>query len=180
MIQNKKKKQHNGFSNFISKVISPYTTDLVESLKRNVEKQCKRTISSSLQYFQYFQTKHNPIFRKRYRTRQQMSSMGVRRNFSRGGGNVAKLCCPFQFADDANRRSQNALPLLHHKKRVPCYDSSHKNAFVGSSQARESEICFQRGANQSRISRPPYPNCGARCHKGPKFTAVATEGLLWA
>jgi len=97
-----------------------------------------------------------------------------------GGGNVAKVCCPFQLADDANRRSQNALPLLHHKERVPCYDSSHKNAFVGSSQARESEICFQRGANQSRISRPPYPNCGARCHKGPKFTAVATEGLLWA
>jgi len=43
MIQNKKKKQHNGFSEFISKVILPYTTDLGESLKRIMEKHCKRT-----------------------------------------------------------------------------------------------------------------------------------------
>ena len=43
MIQNKKKKQHNGFSEFISKGILPYTTDLGESLKRIMEKHRKRT-----------------------------------------------------------------------------------------------------------------------------------------
>jgi len=44
MIQNKKKKQHNGFSEVISKVILPYTTDLGESSKRILEKHRKRTI----------------------------------------------------------------------------------------------------------------------------------------
>jgi len=49
MIQNKKKKQHNGFSEFISKVILPCTTDLGESSKRILEKHRKRTICSNLQ-----------------------------------------------------------------------------------------------------------------------------------
>jgi len=44
MIQNKKNKQHNGFSEFISKVILPCTTDLGESLKRILEKHRKRTV----------------------------------------------------------------------------------------------------------------------------------------
>jgi len=33
MIQNKKNKQHNGFSEFISKVILPHTINLGETLK---------------------------------------------------------------------------------------------------------------------------------------------------
>ena len=38
--------------------------------------------------------------------------------------------CPFQAADDtnANRRSHNALPLLHHKENDPRYCNSPKNA----------------------------------------------------
>jgi len=44
MIQNKKKTKHNGFSEFISKGILPYTIDLGESLKRIMEKHNKRTI----------------------------------------------------------------------------------------------------------------------------------------
>jgi len=38
--------------------------------------------------------------------------------------------CPFQAADNtnANRRSHNALPLLHHKENDPRYCNSSKNA----------------------------------------------------
>ena len=70
MIQNKKKKQHNGFSEVISEVLLPYTTDLGKSLKRIMEKTQQ---TNYLQIYRTFKTKHNPIFRKRYRTRQQMS-----------------------------------------------------------------------------------------------------------
>jgi len=44
MIQNKKKKQHIRFSEFIAKIILPCTTDLWESLKQIMEKRRKRTI----------------------------------------------------------------------------------------------------------------------------------------
>jgi len=44
MIQNKKKKQNNGFSVLISKVILPCTAGSGESLKRILEKHRKRTI----------------------------------------------------------------------------------------------------------------------------------------
>jgi len=43
-----KKKQHNGFPEYISKVILPYTSDLGESLKRILEKH-RNEISSNLQ-----------------------------------------------------------------------------------------------------------------------------------
>ena len=51
-IQHKKKKPHNEFFEFISKVILPYTTDLGESLNRFLEKHRNPNI------------KHNPIFKK--------------------------------------------------------------------------------------------------------------------
>jgi len=47
MTQNKKKKQHDGFSEFLSEVIVPCTTDLGEFLKRILEKHRKRTIFKS-------------------------------------------------------------------------------------------------------------------------------------
>jgi len=53
--------------------------------------------------------------------------MGVRKNFSTGNRHFG---CPFQAADDtnANRRSHNALSLLHHKENDPRYGNSPKNA----------------------------------------------------
>ena len=55
--------------------------------------------------------------------------MGVRKNFSTGRQS-RHFGCPSQAADDtnANRRSHNALPLLHHKENDPRYCNSPKNA----------------------------------------------------
>jgi len=89
---------------------------------------------------------------------------------------------------NANGRSQNALPFLHHKEKAQCYRRSHKNAFIGSNrQAWESEGFFPEGANQGRISRPPYPQLGgallqgskiqSRCHGGA-FVGLALQTKL--
>jgi len=55
--------------------------------------------------------------------------MGDRKNFSTGRQS-RHFGCPFQAADDtnANRRSHNPLPLLHHKQNGPRYGNSPKNA----------------------------------------------------
>jgi len=46
------------------------------------------------------------------------------------GRQIRHFGCPFQAADDtnANRRSLNALPLLHHKENDPRYCNSPNNA----------------------------------------------------
>ena len=56
MIQNEKKEQHNGFSEFISKVILPCTTDLGESLKQIMEKHHKRNIFKPTVYLNQAQS----------------------------------------------------------------------------------------------------------------------------
>ena len=93
------------------------------------------------------------------------------------GGQCQHFVYPFQLADDAMQ--MHIHKMLHHKEKAPCYGGSHKNTFVGSSsQEWEWEGFFPEGANQSRISRPPSPSRGSRCHRGPKFSPVATGAFV--
>jgi len=39
---------------------------------------------------------------------------------------------------------------------------------------------FQRGPTRAVSAALHTPNWGERCYRGPKFSPVATEGLLWA
>ena len=59
-------------------------------------------------------------------------SMGVRRNFSRGG-QCQHFANPCQVADDAMQMYVHETPFftrLNHKENAPCYDNSHKNELV--------------------------------------------------
>jgi len=106
--------------------------------------------------------------------------MGVRRNFSRGG-QPRHFVCPFQLADDAMQMDvhRTLRPLLHHQEKAPSYGSSHKMRSLAAIARHGTRKDFSRkGPNQNRISRPPYPKWGERCHRGPKFNHVTTEGLL--
>ena len=55
-----------------------------------------------------------------------LATTGVRRNFSRGA--TSTFCLSFSgcWRRNANRRSQDALPFLHHKENAPCYGRSPK------------------------------------------------------
>jgi len=49
----------------------------------------------------------------------QVRSMGVHRNFSRGGTSTFCSSFPCCWRCNANACSQNALPFLHHNEYVP-------------------------------------------------------------
>ena len=57
---------------------------------------------------------------------------GLPQNFYQGA--TSTFCLSFSgcWRYNANERSQNALPILHHNENVPCYANRHKNTLLGS------------------------------------------------
>jgi len=58
--------------------------------------------------------------------RKAKSVMDVRRNFSGGGKSTFRLSFSGCWPCNANGRSQNALPIQHHKENAPCYGNNPK------------------------------------------------------
>jgi len=62
---------------------------------------------------------------------------------------------------NANGRSQNALPFLHHMKRPHVTAAvTKKRSLAAIARHGSRKDFFQRGANQGHISCHPYPNWG--------------------
>jgi len=99
----------------------------------------------------------------------QVRSTGVRSNFSRGANSIFCLSFPCCWRCNANARSQNALPFLHHNENAPCYAGAWRGGAKGAQFPGP------------RINKGALNHCGGRhksqqCHRYfLQYSAFASE-----